>query len=614
MSDRAVHPAGVTISTRVHSETSVLQAHQQMKRAAIIGCLCLVGIVGARARALASPGDDTGVPRLAEASRRGDTDARAAAADVPLGSEPQQVHGVRVADWVVITGYGVGLLGVGWYFSRKIRNTEDYLLGGRRMRSGSVGLSLFATLLSTITYLALPGEMINKGPVMLFSVLAIVIAYLVVGYLLIPRFMELQVTSAYEILETRLGVGIRLLGSLIFLVTRLLWMALIIHLTADKVIVVMMGWSPRMTPYVAIAIGLVTVVYTSMGGLRAVVFTDVVQSFILLGGAILSILLITSRMGGVGAWWPTEWSPAWDEQPVFSLDPTTRVTVIGSIVMMTVWWICTAGSDQMAIQRYLATRDTKAARRAFLTTGIANVVVTLILAALGFALLGFFRANPQYLAHGLSIEADADKLFPHYIVRFLPVGITGLVISGLLAAAMSSLSSGINSSCSVISVDFIERFRSGRESDARRIRTTKVIAVLSGLVAVLLSSLMGKVTGNIMEVTVRTNHVFVAPLFGLFFMALFVPFATPLGTACGALAGCAVAVLIAYWDLITAVPAHLVFMGMGEPTASLAALLELSGPILSFQWISLISLIVNLVVAIPLSLISGRGRPRRTAA
>jgi len=292
-------------------------------------------------------------------------------------------------------------------------------------------------------------------------------------------------------------------------------------------------------------------------------------------------------MGGVAAWWPTEWSPNWDEQPVFSLDPTCRVTLVGSIVFMTVWWICTAGSDQMAIQRYLATRDTQAARRAFLITGIANIVVTICLAALGFALLGFFQAHPP---EGLSIQDDADKLFPHYIVRFLPPGITGLVISGLLAAAMSSLSSGINSSCSVISVDFVDRFRTGDDSDADRVRRTKLIAVISGLVAVLLSSLMGRVTGNIMEVTVRTNHVFVAPLFGLFFMALFVRFATPFGTACGALAGCGVAVVIAYWDLIT-----------GRPP-------------LSFQWISLISLAVNLAVAIPLSLIPRRDARRHGAA
>jgi SSS family solute:Na+ symporter len=153
---------------------------------------------------------------------------------------------------------------------------------------------------------------------------------------------------------------------------------------------------------------------------------------------------------------------------------------------------------------------------------------------------------------------------------------------------MSSLSSGINSSCSVISTDFIDRFRNHTDSEQIRIRRNKIIAAISGLIAVLLSATMGKITGNIMEVTVRTNHIFVAPLFGLFFMALFVRSATPFGTACGAIAGCAVAVVIAYWDFFT-----------GNPDNKL-----------SFQWISLISLATNLIVGIPLSLLSKRSSRR----
>ncbi|MBN1853429.1 MAG: sodium/solute symporter [Pirellulales bacterium] len=493
---------------------------------------------------------------------------------------PIQHIGIAPLDWIVLALYGVGMLGIGWFYSRRTRNTEDYLLGGRTMRSGSVGLSLFATLLSTITYLALPGEMIKYGPVILWCMVAIPIAYLVVGYLLIPHFMKLRVTSAYEILEIRLGIRIRLLGSVIFLMTRMLWMALIIYLTADKIIVVMMGWPAWMTPYVSIIIGVVTVIYTSMGGLRAVVFTDVLQTFILFVGALLALLLITIKMGGFG-WWPSEWSPSWGYQPVFSLDPHIRVTVVGSIVYMTVWWICTAGSDQMAIQRYLATRDTKAARRVFLITGLANILVYAILAILGFALMGFFRANPDLLHAGMSLgsEKTADIIFPYFIIRFLPPGITGLVLAGLLAAAMSSLSSGINSSTSVIATDFVDRFRTRADTDADRVRKVKIIAIAIGLVAVLLSAAVGRLSGNIMEVSVRTNHIFVAPLFGLFLMALFVRRATPLATACGALASCVVAVIIAYWDIFT-----------GDPSAKL-----------SFQWISLISLIVMLAVAIPLS-------------
>jgi SSS family solute:Na+ symporter len=290
----------------------------------------------------------------------------------------------------------------------------------------------------------------------------------------------------------------------------------------------------------------------------------------------------------VGAWWPREWSPTWQQQPLFSWDPHVRVTVIGSIVWMTVWWICTAGSDQMAIQRYLATRDAPAARKAFVITLVSNILVTALLGSLGFALLGYFQAHPELLAAGgkaYTIEKNADVLFQHYIVYFLPAGVTGLVISGLLAAAMSSLASGINSACSVITTDFIDPIFGKAASEKASVQRNKIISVVIGLAGIALSFVMGSVTGNILEVTTRTNHVFVAPLFGLFLMAMFIPFSTPLGAVVGALAGCVTAILIAYWDLITGLPP------------------------LSFQWISLVALIVHLGVGIPVSLMFPRKTP-----
>lgn len=542
----------------------MLRAERLILKSVILGSFCSVVFAGA-GTAMAASGD---VGRFS--------------------AEPILASGLTWLDGAVITAYGVGLLVIGWYFSRRTRDTEDYLLGGRNMRSGSVGLSLFATLLSTITYLSIPGEMSGKGPIILWTMVSIPIAYVIMGYLLIPHLMRLKVTSAYEILEKSLGVKIRLMAAIIFLATRLLWMALIIYITADKVIVVMMGWDPADVPYVAGIIGVITIIYTSMGGLRAVVFTDVLQSFILLGGAILAIILITRSLGGVGAWWPTQWAEHWDHQPFFPESITTRATVIGSVVMMTLWWVCTAGSDQMAIQRYLATRDAAGARRTFLVTGIANIVVTSFLAALGFALMGLYQAHPERF-EGLGLKANADSLFPHYIVTGLPAGITGLVISGLLAAAMSSLSSGINSSCSVISVDFIDRFRRHRHrSERAHMNQVRIIAVCAGAVAVSLSMVMDKVHGNITEVTTRTNHLFTAPLFGLFFMALFVRRATPAGTLAGAIAGCAVGAIYSYWEQIR----FLAKYTDGQP--------------LSFQFITLASLLAFLVVALPASWLTYR--------
>ena len=390
--------------------------------------------------------------------------------------------------------------------------------------------------------------------------------------------MKLQITSAYELLEKRLGLSGRITGSIIFIMTRLVWMALLIYLAA-KAMVVMLDWPLSTVPYIIVMAGLVAILYTAMGGLRAVVITDVVQFFVLMAGAILTIVFITIKLKGVGQWWPTEWATNWDIQPFFNWDPRVRVTVVGALVNHTLWWVCTAGSDQVAIQRYLATRDTKSARRAFTLNIGADICLGLLLAVVGFALLGFFRTNPAALPQGKDLITDADFLFPLYIANFLPVGIAGLVIAGMFAAAMSSLDSGINSIVTVVSIDFLDRFRKKADTQQHTVSLAKYLVLCIGIMVVMLSILMNKVPGNLLEVTNKTNGLFVGPLFGLFVMALFIPFATSFGAIFGAIYGLAAAVLVAYWDVIT-----------GKPG-------------LSFQWIIAVALVVNTIVGCLFSLL-----------
>lgn len=145
-------------------------------------------------------------------------------------------------DWIVIAAYFAGMLGIGWFYSRQTKTTEDFFLGGRDMGAWMVGLSLFATLLSTASYIAFPGEAIRHGPmVVIGTVLSIPPILWVVGWFLIPKFMKLQVTSANELLEIRFGLSIRLLGTCFFLVLRLIWMAMIIYISVKAVLVPVLG-------------------------------------------------------------------------------------------------------------------------------------------------------------------------------------------------------------------------------------------------------------------------------------------------------------------------------------------------------------------------------------
>lgn len=459
-------------------------------------------------------------------------------------------NGLHLLDWIVIAIFLVAMLIVGWYFSRRTETTDDYLLGGRQMNPWAVGLSLFATLLSTLTYLSMPGEMIKHGPMVIGMIASFPLIAWVVGWFIIPRFMALSATTAYEILETRLGLSIRLLGSALFLSLRLLWMAVVIHATVHSVLIPMLGWDENMVPYVAGVLGMITVIYTSMGGLRAVVYTDVVQTFILLGGAILTMATITYNLGGVEYWWPTKWDPDWAPIRIW-FSPSSSRTIAGAALSGFVWYVCTAGSDQMAVQRYLSTKDTAAARKMyFVSLGVA-VFSTTFLAVLGLALHGYFSANPQFLTEGMSIRSDADKLFPLYILIGLPTGISGLVVAGLLAAAMSSLSSGLNSSCSVVTIDFIDRFRGkSAESETDHVGLTRHVSWLLGVIIVGLSLFAGSVEGNLLDVTYKVVNLFVAPLFVLFFLAMYVPWSTSLGAWLGVTTSITVAVLISFYQLL----------------------------------------------------------------
>ena len=457
---------------------------------------------------------------------------------------------LEAVDWMVIAAYGVVVLAIGRYFSKRTSTSDDYLLGGRTMKSWTVGLSLFATLLSAISYLAWPGEMIRYGPMFVGAIIAYPFVVVIATRYTIPALMKLRVTSAYEILENRFGLSVRLLGSLFFLSLRLIWMAVIIYTTTSKVLIPMLGWDEDLAPIVCAVLGAITVAYTTMGGLRAVVFTDVLQTFILFGGAVLALVVITVDLGGVGEWWPSAWQDHW-EKPTLGYDPDARRSFFGFILATFTWHFCTSMSDQMAIQRYLATRDVKAARRTLMISMSADAVVLCFVGLLGLALLAYFQARPDMVPEGASVAGDgADRLLPHFIVTGLPAGISGLVVSALLAAAMSSLSSGVNSCCTVVSVDFLERFRPRSTDEAGRVRRMKVVAAFVGGVVILIACFVGMIEANLLEVTHKTVNLLVAPLAGLFFMALFVPWATSFGTLVGAAAGVTVVILINYWEPI----------------------------------------------------------------
>lgn len=507
------------------------------------------------------------------------------------GTEASPPRGFGAADWLVLVVYAAALIGIGYYYSRRQTTTEEYFVGSRRLSPMLVGISLFATLYSTLSYFGSPGEIVQNGPVIIAVNLATVpLVYLLVGYVIIPIIMRMRVTSAYELLEARLGRRVRLLGSGMFIITRILWMALMLY-TTSFVIVTVMGWDPRWVTIISILTGGVTTVYTLSGGIEGVVVTDVLQFFVLLFGAAATAACITYQMGGVGEWWPTAWAPHWAPQPFFSADPHVRVTMVGTFFGNIILWICITSSDQLAIQRYQTMPDVAAARRSFWHKSVVGALVSVTLGLVGLALLGFYQKNPQALPAHLTVESNGDAMFPHYISHYLPAGLSGLMIAGVLSAAMSSLSSGINSTVTVLSKDFADTlWPATQRTDATRLKAAHWMAAGLGTITILGSSVVGAVPGNLMEVGNKTLNIFFCPIFGLFFLAFCVPFATPFGAVIGLVYSVAAAALVGYWDLIT------------------------GGARLSFQWISPVALVTTVVSSTLFSLLPTRGESFRVLA
>jgi SSS family solute:Na+ symporter len=460
---------------------------------------------------------------------------------------------LQALDVVIIAAYAGLMLYVGWRCSRTAATSEDYFVASRNARPWIVGISMIATMLSSITYMATPGEMIAFGPGMLWGALHGPFTFLIVGYLIIPRIMRRRITSGYELLELKFGGGIRRTASLLFILTRLIWMAFVIYVCTN----VISGITQVPVHYLLAAVGVVTIIYTVLGGIRAVMVTDVLQFIILLGGGVLVIYFVTDRCGGLN-WWPDWDSPEvaslhWREPPLFSFSLFERVTVLTALLHTTVWWCCTATSDQVMIQRYLCTRDARAARRSFLNCLLADVMIMVLLWTVGFALLGYFlRFGGEAPDPSQSIAEQADALFPHFIATILPVGVRGLIVAALFADAMSSLASGITSVSTVLMIDFGDVFARGTGGEPRAVALrAKKVGVVIGAVAIVSSYLINYVPAeNFYTATFRVSGFFIAPMCSLYILAFFVPSSTPAGAAAAIITGFLSGVLFSYWKQI----------------------------------------------------------------
>ena len=327
----------------------------------------------------------------------------------------------------------------------------------------------------------------------------------------------------------------------------MLWIGLIVYSCTLATVEV----TSASFPVTLLVTGLVTILYASIGGFKSVVWTDNVQLVILLGGAAAVPLFVAATLGtGPAAWWDTFSSAGRTHIEVFSFDPTVRITLVGMLAMQFFWTLCSNSSDQAAAQRYLSTPSIDGARRSVWVFAFLNMGLVAILMICGLALFAFYagRSGLPVEAFQQQIADRADKLMPLFIARELPPGLSGLLLAALLSAAMSSISSGVNSVSSVVVTD-LWKLRA-----ERTLRFDKMIAAVSGLLGLAVAALMAwsaeRSGWNLYELTGRVNNLFVGPMAVLFLAGILLPRATARSALAGFAAGTAVALWISFGSMI----------------------------------------------------------------
>ena len=470
--------------------------------------------------------------------------------------------GLTIVDGVVVGLYLAAMLAMGFVIARRNASTDDFFVGGRNLPSWAVGISLIASLLSTITYLGMPGEMFRTGIGFLTRQLGIPIVLLIVWFVWIPFFMRLNLTSAYEYLERRFNYATRALAAIFCICLLLGWIAVVV-LTASGAMVeianMRLNWFFSNDPADAdmhaliLGVGLFSIVYTTMGGLRAVVWTDVVQFFVLLTGAIFTMAAVAVETNtGLGDW--LEFSHGYKHEQVewFSWDVANRSTVFSISIGMLFWHACTHGANQVALQRYFAVKDIWAARRSFLVNAVSSIGLGILLAGVGLSLMYFVLGSDQARGEMLQTKADllpdlenaapdavADlkdartnaqkNVFPQFIRLYLPSGLRGLVVAALFAAAMSTIDSGANSISTIVTVDFVRPLRGSPLTKAGELRLARMLTASMGIIVVVTTVILHHVSKgtNIIDLCQRGFNCFLGPLGALFVLAMFSRRATP---------------------------------------------------------------------------------------
>ncbi len=425
-------------------------------------------------------------------------------------------------DITIIAGYLLTIIAIGIWCGRSEENLEDYFLGGRRVGWVAILLSIVATEASALTFIGTPAFAYNHNWTYIQLLIGTIIARFIIAGLFIKQFYRYKVFTVYEYLSRRFGTGSKNWCSAVFLVTRIL--ASGVRLFGASIIVsVATGLSPLNS---IIIIATAAVLYTVIGGIKAVIWTDACQAIIFIAGGLAALFFIYQDI-------PNGWEGILNINRYlskfkildFSLNYRAAYTIWAGIIGSTFLTLATHGTDQDLVQRMLTAKDYHRSKRALILSGFADIPIVILFLAIGSLLFAYYQAVPTP-----GIPDKADDIFPYYIIHHLPTGLLGLLIASVFAAAMSSIDSALNSLSTTWINDFYRPYIKKNAPERHYLTMAKVSTALFGLSLVFIAFL-SRDTQQVLILGLKIGTFTYGALLGVFLLGFLTKRGNDMGNA-----------------------------------------------------------------------------------
>lgn len=435
---------------------------------------------------------------------------------------------MSILDIIIFLVFTGGIVLFGCSFFSKKRSSDEFTSAGRSLPGWVVGMSIFATYVSSISYLAYPGKSyMSDWNAFVFSLSIPIASYFAARYF-VPFYRSLGSVSAYSFLEQRFGPWARLYASACYLLTQLARMGSILYLLALPMNA-LLGWDIKT---IIVITSIAIIIYSMLGGLKAVIWTEAIQGFILIGGALACVAVILFKMPeGPGQMFRIAF-----EDHKFSLGS------FGASLSDSTFWVCLVygifinlqnyGIDQNYVQRYLTAKNEKQAKFSALFGGYLFIPVSMLFFLIGTALYAYYKVQPDQLPAGIT----GDAVFPYFIVHGLPTGLTGLLIASIFAAGMSTVATSITSSATIILTDYYSRFIRKNPSEKQAVKVLYGANIGVGLIGILIALAFLNVD-SALDAWWALSSIFSGGMLGLFLLGYITKKArnadAVLGVVCG---------------------------------------------------------------------------------